>query len=615
MQDPSEFFSQDELDAAKKRIWNKMQGKLPERGYSAFQAEVSALKEDARSLRVSRLDRVRSKERLLDLLPERVSQPWSFWLFPRKVLAFSSLGLFLSMIFLPLFQTMPLASAERGNVLTVAQGKVFVDGVLIENKILVEEGSFITTEPGAMAHIEFADDSRVSLAPSTEIELLALDSNPNNSADSEMLIETRKGRVWVQVLNLVGDSSFTVLFPDGQVTAQKASFDLQVDQKGMELQMAQNLADVLVVGKQTYSGTLGQGAQMRLQGEDLLLGELSETSKEDVWWDFNVAYGKEHLRKVDAAYKNERIQRVNILPGHPLYRFKTFQESLQEAFTFSKPAKERLIAQHAENRLAEAQALVDLGREDEAQVLLEATLDDAGEDTVVALLDQTQKEQLVNQSHDTVLIQEQLADKVSETQVITSSQSLDLIPDLLEAGDVDTAMDYLKDYQENALSILVELQSLPLDEREAVIEELLAQKLEDLQKLRLIAGLMDDESLLETQAQVYEEMSLMVLGLREESLEDLSDFFVDNNYGVELQEQVYEQVKDSVDLSPALEEQFAAVEEELKAEADGGVILDMEPVDGRFIEDLVGQPHTDEPQDEPEGSKEATNNPETHDDL
>jgi len=63
--------------------------------------------------------------------------------------------------------------------------------------------------------------------------------------------------------------------------------------------------------------------------------QLPDELEQDVWWDFNLAYGKIHLRDVDERYKNEAIERAIILPGNPLYVFKTFRETVQETFTFS----------------------------------------------------------------------------------------------------------------------------------------------------------------------------------------------------------------------------------------------------------------------------------------
>ena len=62
-----------------------------------------------------------------------------------------------------------------------------------------------------------------------------------------------------------------------------------------------------------------------------------------------------------------------------------------------------------------------------------------------------------------------------------------MVSDLIENGNYDLAMQYLFNYKDESRAILVELGSVPLENRQAVIISLLDQKLPDLQILRILA--------------------------------------------------------------------------------------------------------------------------------
>ena len=59
-----------QINDAKKRIWSRLQCKLPERELSVYQPMLSVLRDQKTPL--SRLKRVQFKERILDVLPDRI---------------------------------------------------------------------------------------------------------------------------------------------------------------------------------------------------------------------------------------------------------------------------------------------------------------------------------------------------------------------------------------------------------------------------------------------------------------------------------------------------------------------------------------------------------------
>lgn len=574
--------SDKDIALAKKRIWNKMESKLPARGLSDYQSVVSSLNASKSAVELSRLAQAQVKERMLDSLPEREVATFSF-AFPRRSFAAMTLSAFFVFLFIPVFQGPQLASASSVSSLEVAQGNVFVNGGLVSGNIVLYEGDTVMTEQGAMAHLQMMDDSRLTLGPDTRIILSTIDSDPFDRNKTTIVVDQLQGRLWTQVVNLVDpEASVSVRFPDGEVTLyQRATVDVRVDKDEIELQVVQNLVEVDVSRGENYEGTLGQGARMLLT-DTLLLDESRISNQNDVWLSFNSAYGKDYLRRLDEKYTNEAIKRVMILPGNPLYVFKTFRETVREKLTFNSDARGELAALHAQKRLDESQVLRAEGENEIADDLL------VEYEEKVALLDEDLKEA-------------QLDEAQKSGAVLTSSQQLRMVPELLESGDLEVAADYLSDYKDESRSLLVELEGLNLEDRGDVVSELLEDKLEDFQMIRVIASLSEDtgESFEEVEAEMMEELSMLVLSLREKSLDNLADFFEETEYDLEIQQNVYTRLIDSVELSPELTEQFEEAEAEIAA-GDEGVLIDVteveEVVDTRFLDLDIS--HSDESEDE-----------------
>lgn len=592
MDDFNFSLSEQEIEDAKKRIWLSMEAKLPSRGLSEFQNVVSAFRISNKYMPASRLAQMQSKERILDMLPERQKKNRLAFMVTRRAWATATLSVFAAFLFVPVLQSSEVASAASFNTLEVVQGDVLVNGAPVTGTMLLQEGDRVYTGPGSMAHITFLDDSRATLGPSTNVELAFVQSAPGHKTETHVVLYQDSGRVWVQTLNLMENSYFILEFDEGQVLAeQRASFDVQVGED-VDVQVARNLVEVDATGDFSYEGVLGQGATMQIS-DQILTSELSIDQQSDVWWDFNLAYGKIHTRNIDERYKDESVKKAIILPGNPLYVFKTFRESVHEVLTFSTEAKEKLVAQHAENRLNEAQVLIEQGDLEGATEALEVyketvegKLADSDNEELLAHLDEVKKGVLAKDEMDeaTELLDEHVTETAavissdpgekSGAKLLSASQKLQLVPDLLESGSYDKAMNYLSTYKEESLSILTQLEEVELEDRGAVVEELLQKKLKDLQQLRVISSMLELEEALDVDAQVYEEMSLMALSLRERALDRLSNFFVETDYDANVQQEVYERVKESSEMEEELEEHFDAVEEGLAdvAEKEGAVI-------------------------------------------
>lgn len=587
----SQLLTDQQIAQAKERVWKRMESRLPERGEHPYSPLVKVLKKLEEPQ--SRLQKVMLKERLLDKLPDRITSPM---LLSRKVWATGTLSLFFAFLLAPVFTLSAPVQASAVNVLEVVQGEVLVNGAVVTDVALVQKGDEIVTQGGSMAHLQLYDDTRITLGPRTELKLQETEG---------LSLYQEKGRLWTQVVNPVNlDSAVTIAFPEGVVVAhQKASFDIQVDSKVVQVQVAENVVSVNLAGQDSYEGTLGQGVQLNYD-QGVELARLPDNIQEDVWWEFNESYGERYLSSLNEAYAQETLASVSILPDHPLYFLKSWREVVQESLTISDSAKQELVAQHMELRLNEAQILMDQGKMEAAQEALvayqaavEKNLELAGASAVESQLEEAQKELLAKLEMDegSQLIEDQLlqtsalvADSLSEkneVRMLSASQKLSRVPGLIESGDFELAYYYLEAYKEESLSILTELESVPMEEREALVSALLDQKLQDLQMLRVIAAMPEFTEVVDAQAQILQEISVMVLSLRERTLTRLSEFFTSTEYDVEMQYELYATLKEDTPLTPAITDQLEAVEHALEEElpaADPSTPGE-EVVDPRFV--------------------------------
>lgn len=632
--------SREELDEAKKRIWARMQTKLPSRAESPYSNVLASIRKSS-EVETSKLLKVQLKERLMAALPEReVTAPFSerfVNLFAQKKMwSMSILSIFMMFLFAPIFKFAPSVSAGANNLLEVEEGSVFVkrgtETLSVVNDIILAQGDKLEVAADSMAHIYFADDSRMTLGPNTSVVISEIYSTPGNKARTEIVVDQLNGEAWTQVLNLVNkDSFFAHRFPGGEISVrQKASFNVDLE-GAKEIEVSKNLLDVMVVNEDSvYEGTLGQGVKMTIDG-DVKTSELTEEEKNDAWWKYNVAFGKDYSRQVEEKYKKESVERVLILPGNPLYKLKTFQESVRSLMTFSDAGKQKLAVEFAENRLREAQSLIALGENEKANETLKdyeeavsevVEMTGGANEELIAHAEEVQKELLTQQNLDegTTILESHLtsvtdsangdAASKSESKLLSASQKLQRVPDLIDNGNFEEALLALTAYRDESRAILVELESVPLDQRSNVLTSLLDQKLKDLQMLRIIAAMPELSELIDIDAQILEEMNMIVLSLREREMTHLSDFFSNGSYDKDVQLEIYSKLKDSLDLDPVLEDQLNTIEEELSSSESGsGIVIDIKETP------VVLDTHADETEHETDSGEESTNDPKSHYDL
>ncbi|QQR55459.1 FecR domain-containing protein [Candidatus Peregrinibacteria bacterium] len=592
------------IELAKRRIWKRLEAKLPDRENVHFAPVFSALRFGVQDLPLSQLKKVQAKEHLLDLLPERELTPAKAF-FPSRLLSLGTLSLMLGVLFVPLMDLMPSVAASSQNVLELVEGQVYVNGVQVKGTTLLQVGDSVETGEGSLAHLTFVDDSRLTLGPSSKVDIVDAWIDPADRSKSHVELLQEEGRSWSQVLNLTDEASFAVHFPQGKVWVnQRASFDLQVSEEAATVEVARNLVELEVKAADgVYSGFLGQGAELSVSSS-IETQEISEEDQKDVWWTFNLAYGKAYARTLDENYKRENISHASILPGNPFYFLKTFRESLQVSFAFTEGAKQDVLLQQAETRLNEAQALLAQGETESAAAVMkvyeetvEAVEATSPSEALLVLEDEVQKEALTDH-----------VDMKTNTMLqahLDANASLQLVPDLIAEGQFDEAVAVLEAYNQSSLSLVADLQDLNMEDREAAVSQLLDQKLADVQLLKVIATMPELSESVDMNASVLKELSVMALSLREKEMDSFDAYFEATKDELSVQEDLYEHIKNDASIPSQLEEQFNEIEEQMEAPVDT-VVIDIRAVeetlvepqilDPRFSSSPSSVPHSDEPQ-------------------
>ena len=565
---------EDSLERAKQRIWNKMEPKLPSRSLTPYQNTLRKLRSGMPEM-PSRLVQVQNKEALLEKLPTRKPV---FQAFLKRATASLSFAMVLLAFLVPFPSQTQIVAASSNNMLEIDQGSVLLNGVEVkESSTLITEGDVIETQPGALAHLKLMDDSRVSLAPESSVTLKSLHASSKSSTGIVLEVE---GQVWAQSVNLSSKYAYLeIQFPSGKASLNPiSSISIQSNEEGDKVEVARNLVDIET---SAYTGTIGQGAGILLSREsnEVIGSEIfnfEDDQQGELWWNYNLAYGKAYTRLLDERYTQEAIKRVTILPGNPFYPVKTFREDVHEALASGEQKKE-LIVKHSQNRLAEAKVLISQGRDKAAETALKdfneivvESVEKGESETLEALEEVVKSEQKELMVSDLSKENESINDAVdsaaltltdgdisesSEVLAESASQKLARIPDLISEGEIELALTLLEEYQSTSLSILKELDAVPQEEREAVIADLLESKLSDLSTLRAIArteALQDFDA----EAVVYSDLSGMVLSLRESSFTSLSEFFNSSNYDVSVQRELFERLMGNSQLSEEVTEQM-----------------------------------------------------------
>ncbi len=574
-----------ELNAAKARVWRRLESRLPDRGLSLYQEQLRFLKSSSADMEPSRLLAVQSKERFLDALPDRPTFSWV--LFFKRTASLSLLSLIgLSLLF-PAFKPAAVL-AFNSSTLEPVSGTVTLNGEPVYESIAILPGDRVALGDASKAHLLFRDGSRVTLGEDT-IALL-------REAQSETVIVLNRGLLWAQTLDSsVPTPHLFVETHEGRLALYpQSSLSVEVDERGTSLAVLENVARANLNDSEQL--TLGPGAQVALSSQGgTRISKISD-NVDNPWWDFNRSFGDVHEAEFLAS-RDSSPNQIRVLPGDLLYPIKTFSEDLRIGLSFNAASRNQLLMQSAGNRLMEAQALLDQGRPADAEVAMDRYQElalqlngSSKEGDRVAL--ESAKDLVLSDSDDAI----QLANAKERPQLRlqNASKRITSLPELLNQGDLEGARSSLQDYADASRAAFVDIEAVPLSERLPLVRDLLQQKIQDWEILKISESLPQAEGVVDVRAQMVSDMNLMALSLQEESLDDLSGLLT-ANADPELQELLLTQLQSHSALPDSMLRQMEVAQDEMNEPPHYSSAPVLE------IDDSIA--HADEPEQNPDRSE------------
>lgn len=289
-----------------------------------------SLREAASNTHVSPYDAARIKEAVFANISEK-KQKWFFWenffALQKKILAGTLAVLMTFSVFSFMSFDASVARAESFTVLNSYKGYVSVlrDGKVMPvspNMKLQEKDQVVTGNDGYAA-INFFDDSVSRLSNDTVVVLSKLDKVDDSNVRSYIELSLKEGRLWTRVLNLVqSHSSFTVEANKLYVTAKKAAFDVEINDKKTDVQVFNHVVDIS--GGSVNKAVSGQKVTMDVNN-NMSVGVLSNTEKSDNWVTTNLDDDKKYLADTEQRLLDAKIASVG---GNA--KDVSFDNSLQE---------------------------------------------------------------------------------------------------------------------------------------------------------------------------------------------------------------------------------------------------------------------------------------------
>jgi len=587
--------------SCKAKIWQRIEPHVRTEACGDFKemaAEVSGVPEISADL----VTKARIKEMVMEYV-ENVRITGRVFFVRKSFWAAATLLAVLFFNFYPKMPFFPHADAEKLTYVEVEQGEVEIvrgDKVFeVFDYMVLNEGDSVRVADGSLAQIYFLDDSRVAMAPGSEVSLHKLYMDEENEAVTKVEILVEEGNVWAQVINLTGDEDyFSVLTREGEFRVDRAAdLNVEVEDEEVSVQVVKNLASFVVPSAYgDREGILGEGMQIYIFEDELVI---EEGDCDDVWCEYNLVEGEKHLDSVINYYITQSSDRADLLTKSPLQSLKKFQETMGQAVGIEP----ELEISDASDALVEAEQLITDGETEEAEVKIEEYLsimeeivseEEPAEEEVQAQIDEATKALSVKiaENEDLSVIQEAL-DEAEETtkqdegektvtRVNNASNKLSTVNSLIDTGSYVDALEQLEVYREEVYEVVVDITEVPQEDRATVVGEFLDNKIEDLHLLKIITTKLSDlgefvdpefaEELSETKQQTLFEINALVVSMKERAIGTISDFLSQVQADESVQVQVLSSLNQDFPLDLDIMKKINDIEEVYYSE-DGVVFL------------------------------------------
>jgi len=338
----------------------------------------------------------------------------------------------------------------------VLRNDVMIPASDVEN---LQEGDVIITGDDGIAVIRYFDDSVTRLSYGTELRIKKLYQYNTAVAETEVGLKLEKGRVWSQVVNLVGQESSFQVETNGMsaVVSTTASFDVKSNKEQEETNVSvfDNTVEVSLYGSaEGAKHLIEKGYVAAVSGKTSAMETISfNDSKQDgdqVWADLNTLKDIEYVENIQDELTENVATNAGVLPGDSLYGAKKLNESAKLVVAGNETNNAKIKVDIAKMRLNEAGALLASGDSEAAgRVLNEfekmiGEIDEAGKNSDE--INNYVKEMIGEASKEVAVLN-------SDSDLYPLKESLDSVKTKLVSGEIqnDTVNWGLKKGDEYAL--------------------------------------------------------------------------------------------------------------------------------------------------------------------
>jgi len=344
-----------------------------------------AIKKLSVVIRPSAVFAAKIKEKVFAFIEKNSAGPSFFRKFvwnTEKVFASLLLVTVVSGIFFVYVADIPITRAAKRTYINEVAGRV---DVLRGTELLsayagmeLAEGDTIVSEDTGSAEIRYCDDSITRISPQTQIKLQKLFIDKENFSKTNVEVELLSGRVWSQVVNLVGgESSFNIKTTEMKATVEnKASFDVKntVNTQKTEVSVFLNKVKVALPKSDNKNDKLLlEGYSLEVNNEQPLQEKIvikPDISENEAWVKNNKVKDKKYVEKVTEEVKATQKEQAGVLPDDPFYTAKKLNEGTKLLVTSDPNEKVKLQIEIAKKRLIEANTLFAEGKTEQAQNIL-----------------------------------------------------------------------------------------------------------------------------------------------------------------------------------------------------------------------------------------------------
>lgn len=531
---PQVSLSEDKVARMKKDLMRSItvrsEKQIEEMSFETLIAKIKAL---AAEINPSPVFKMFVKEKLMLLMEFNSQQTfsrWPSWLRQhKKVWATALLMLFVFTTVFNFTFNINRVEASAVTILEESIGDVSIlrDSIVIPGTagIYLRTDDVIRTGFASKAVIRFLDQSVSRLDENTEVKISKLFVNPLNKTETMVEIVLDHGRLWARVVSLIDNfSNFKVKAKNTVATAKKkAAFDVSLSANGQATVSAvHNKIDLTVAtDKKVIETTLVKGYTAKVESDLPALPQIQEAdvlnAANNQWVADNLAQDKVYIETVKQEAQDALTDQVKMSPYNPLYGVKELSEGTKLAMTIDDFERQKKSLYMAQEKFAEAQAVLAKGDLEKGQSLLgdfqsqvkavfdwavqaEAVYPEKAlelENMVTAILNEYQKKlslmlpedplyglkEVISQTLISVATNPQ---QKTEQMLSRAGDKLLEAHDLAEQGNTVAAKKQVEAYSQAISDVVAEVKQMPTDAKEKAVSALLDNKMEDLKTLETI---------------------------------------------------------------------------------------------------------------------------------